>query len=144
MFNVLREALLLFGIGSRAVPAWDQENEAGNLNSGLNVLPRPTKSRHALPHPSSREGHLSTGGWNFVLLLLSRETSPPDQAHAVASSLVQRNSVPSLHIRCMMTAKRRANATIALRRLPRLAMFIAQAFSQDHFFTRVSMTWAAS
>src|SRR4051794_40828509 len=48
MFNVLREALLLFGIGSQAVPAWDQENEVGNLNSGLNVVTRPTKSRHAL------------------------------------------------------------------------------------------------
>jgi uncharacterized membrane protein (DUF485 family) len=29
---------------------------------------------------------------------------------AAASSLVQRNSVPSTHMRCMMTASRRANA----------------------------------
>ena len=55
-----------------------------------------------------------------------------NQAGAVVSSLVQRNSVRSLHIRCMMTARRRAKATIALRRPPRLAMFVAQAFSQDH------------
>jgi len=26
----------------------------------------------------------------------------------------------------------------------RFATFIAQAFSQDHFFTRLNMTWAAS
>jgi hypothetical protein len=33
---------------------------------------------------------------------------------------------------------------MALRRLRRLAKLVAQAFSHDHFFTRVSMTWAAS
>lgn len=55
-----------------------------------------------------------------------------DQARAVASSRVQRNSVPSLHIRCMMTGHPSGQGTTALRRLPRLPMFVAQAFSQDH------------
>ena len=60
------------------------------------------------------------------------------------SSRVQRNSVPSTHMRCMITASRRASATIAFF-IPRcLAIFIAQALSQDHLFVRVSMIWAAS
>ena len=64
--------------------------------------------------------------------------------HAAAVSLVHLNSVPSVQMRCIMTAKRRASATIAFF-IPRcLAIFIAQAFSHDHFAERSSMTWAAS
>ena len=64
---------------------------------------------------------------------------------AVATcSRVQRNSVPSTHMRCMITANRRASATIAFF-LPRcLATFIAQALSQDHFAECINMVWAAS
>src|ERR1700751_2359500 len=65
-------------------------------------------------------------------------------SHAAATSLVQRNSVPSTQIRCMITASRRAKATIAFF-IPRcLAIFIAQALSQDHFVEWNSMLWAAS
>jgi hypothetical protein len=65
-------------------------------------------------------------------------------SHAAATSLVHRNSVPSTHMRCMITANRRASATIAFF-IPRcLAIFIAQALSQDHFAERSSMLWAAS
>src|SRR5262249_37488591 len=54
-------------------------------------------------------------------------------SQATATSLVHRNSVPSSHTRCMITANRRASATIAFF-IPRcLATFIAQALSQDHF-----------
>jgi hypothetical protein len=62
---------------------------------------------------------------------------------AVTTSLVQRNSVPSTQIRCKMTASRRARATIAFFIPRRLAICIAQALSQDHFFER-SILWAAS
>jgi hypothetical protein len=49
---------------------------------------------------------------------------------AAASSLVHRNSVPSTHMRCMMTASRRATATIA-RFMPRCrAIFMPQALVQ--------------
>lgn len=41
-------------------------------------------------------------------------------------------------------ASLRASATIALRMPRRLATFIAQAFSHDHFVTRTSMICAAS
>jgi hypothetical protein len=68
----------------------------------------------------------------------------PGGLQGAATSLVQRNSVPSTHIRCMITAKRRARATIAFF-IPRfLAIFIAHALSQDHFVETTSMLWAAS
>src|SRR5450756_2069291 len=54
--------------------------------------------------------------------------------HATTASRVQRNSVPSTHMRCMITANRRARATIAFFIPRRLAICIAQALSQDHFF----------
>src|SRR5215472_7055297 len=57
-------------------------------------------------------------------------------AAAVACSRVQRNSVPSTHMRCMITANRRARATIAFFIPRRLAICIAQALSQDHFVER--------
>ena len=53
---------------------------------------------------------------------------------AVTSCRVQQNSVPSTQMRCMMTAKRRASATIAFFMPRRLAICIAQALSHDHFF----------
>ena len=65
-------------------------------------------------------------------------------SQATATSLVHRNAVPPTHMRCMITANRRASATIAFF-IPRcLAIFIAQALSQDHFAERTSMLWAAS
>ena len=63
---------------------------------------------------------------------------------ATACSLVQRNSVPLTQMRCMITANRRARATIAFFIPRRLAICTAQALSQDHLLVRVSMTWAAS
>jgi len=62
---------------------------------------------------------------------------------AAAVSLVQRNSVPSTQMRCMITANRRASATIAFFIPRRLAIWMAQALSQDHFFER-SVLCAAS
>src|SRR5262249_30722241 len=87
------------------------------------------------PHPSSREGHHSTARWTSSFLL-SHLILYGFHAAAVAGSLVHRNSVPLTHMRCMITASRRASATIAFF-IPRcLAIFIAQALSQDHFFDR--------
>ena len=65
-------------------------------------------------------------------------------SHAAAASRVQRNSVPSTQMRCMITANRRARATIAFLSPRCLAIFIAQALSQDHFVERTSRIWAAS
>src|SRR5215831_12056646 len=64
--------------------------------------------------------------------------------HVAATSLVHRNSVPSTQMRCLITANRRAKATIAFFSPRCLAIFIAQALSQDHFAERTNRIWAAS
>ena len=132
---------LLFGIGTKALPLWDSRTRRNNLWVGVAVSVTAGPSGHTnSPHPSSREGHLSTAGWisGFLLSQLIR-----DNLHAAATSRVQRNSVPSTHMRCMITANRRAKATIAFFIPRRVAICIAQALSHDHFFER-SMLWAAS
>src|SRR6516162_4457470 len=92
--------------------------------------------------PRDEKGNRCTGS------TVGREFPPialdPERPHAAAASLVHLNSVPSVQMRCIITANRRASATIAFF-IPRcLAIFIAQALSQDHFAERSSMTWAAS
>jgi hypothetical protein len=140
--DVARGLVLLFGIGTRALPTWDSKTRWNNLWGGLAVLQTVGPSGHTnSPHPSSREGHHSTAWWNSSVLLSHLVTCVP---HATAASRVHRNSVPSTQMRCMITANRRASATIAFF-IPRcLAIFIAQALSQDHFAVRTSMIWAAS
>ena len=126
-----------------ALPSWDSRTRWNNLLGGLAVRRTVGPSGHAnSPHPSSREGHHSTAWWSSSFLLLDLILY---RVHAavVACSLVHRNSVPSTQMRCMITANRRANATIAFFIPRRLAICIAQALSQDHFLER-SMAWAAS
>jgi hypothetical protein len=79
--------------------------------------------------------------WNSSFLL---SHLIPHRSHAAATCPLQRNSVPSTHMRCMITAKRRAKATIAFFSPRCLAIFIAQALGHDHFAERTSMIWAAS
>ena len=140
--DVARGLVLLFGIGTKALPSWDSRTGWNNLYRGLAIRRATGPSGHTnSPHPASREGHLSTAWWNSSVLLSHLVTCVP---HATAASRVHRNSVPSTQMRCMITANRRASATIAFF-IPRcLAIFIAQALSQDHFAVRTSMIWAAS
>jgi hypothetical protein len=140
--DAARGLVLLFGIGTRALPSWNSKTRWNNLLGGLAVRPTVGPSRHTIsPHPSSREGHRSTTWWNssFLLSLLI-----PHRSHPAATSRVHRNSVPSIHMRCMITASRRARATMAFFRPRRLAIVIAQALSQDHFVERTNRIWAAS
>src|SRR5262249_46352298 len=81
-------------------------------------------------------GTSSTVRWSSNLLLWPLILLEP---HAAAVSLVQRNSVPSTQMRCMITANRRASATIAFFIPRRLAICIAQALSHDHFFERIML-----
>jgi hypothetical protein len=89
-------------------------------------------SRSHLIHRPARDIIPPVGGARVSLL--------PDlvlrgfQAAAAACSRVQRNSVLSTQMRCMITANRRASATIAFFIPRRLAICIAQALSHDHFF----------
>jgi hypothetical protein len=137
--DVAHGLVLLFGIGTKALPSWDSKTRRNNLSRGLTVRRTVGPSGHAnSPHPSSREGHHSTVEWNssFLLLQLILHVF---HAAAVACSRVHRNSVPSTQIRCMITASRRASATIAFFIPRRLAICIAQALSQDHFFERIML-----
>jgi hypothetical protein len=132
--DVARGLVLLFGIGTRALPSWDSRTRRNNLLGGLAVRQTAGPSGHAnSPHPSSREGHPTTAGW-ISSFLLSRLILNGFHAAAVACSRVQRNSAPSTQMRCMITANRRARATIAFFIPRRLAICMAQALSQDHFF----------
>src|SRR5271154_5559709 len=141
--DVARGLVLLFGIGTGALPSWDSRTRRNNLLVGLAVEETAGPSGHTnSPHPSSREGHLSTARWSSSFLL-SGLILNGFHAAAATCSRVHRNSVPSTQMRCMITASRRAKATIAFF-IPRgLAICMAQALSQDHFF-ECSMLCAAS
>ena len=65
--DVARGLVLLFGIGTRALPSWDSKTRRNNLFGGLAVRLTAGPSGHAnSPHPSSREGHHSTAGGSRV------------------------------------------------------------------------------
>ena len=140
--DVSRGLALLFGIGTRALPSWGSRTRWNNLYRGLAIKQTTDPSGHTnSPHPSSREGHHSTARWSSSFLLSHSILHGP---HAAATSRVQRNSVPSTQMRCMITANRRASATIAFF-IPRCrAIFIAHALSHDHFVETTSMVCAAS
>ena len=135
--DVAHGLVLLFGIGTKALPSWDPRTRRNNLLGGLAVSRTAGSSDQAnSPHPSSREGHHSTAWWSSSFLL-SKLILHGCHTAAAASPLVQRNSVPSTQMRCMITASRRASATIAFFIPRRLAICIAQALSHDHFFERI-------
>ena len=132
--DVARGLVLLFGIGTKALPSWDPRTRRNNLLDDLAVSVTAGPSRHTnSPHPSSRKGHLSTARWSSSFLL-SGLILNGFHAAAAACSRVHRNSVPSTQMRCMITASRRARATIAFFIPRRLAICMAHALSQDHFF----------
>ncbi len=61
---------LLFGIGTKALPLWDSRTRRNNLYRGLAVSVTAGSSGSTnSPHPSSREGHLSTARWISGFLL---------------------------------------------------------------------------
>ena len=106
-------------IFTSALPSVEQQDQAD--------------SRTHLIHRPARDIFFFHAGWNSSFLLSGLI---PERFHAAAAafSLVHRNSVPSTHMRCMITASRRARATIAFFIPRRLAICMAQALSQHHFF----------
>src|SRR5271169_6218466 len=65
--EVARGLVLLFGIGTKALPSWDSRTRRNNLLVGLAVGLTVGPSRHAnSPHPSSREGRHSTTRWSSM------------------------------------------------------------------------------
>jgi len=125
--DVARGLVLLFGIGTGAFPSWDSRTRRNNLLVGLAVEERRVQAdiRTHLIHRPARDIFPPLGG----ALVFSYRV----HAAAVACSLVQQNSVPSTHMRCMITASRRAKATIAFFIPRRLAICMAHALSQEFF-----------
>jgi hypothetical protein len=139
--DVAHGLVLLFGIGTKALPSWDSKTRRNNLSGGLAVSRQVQADiRTHLIHRPARDIIPPLGGARVFLLSRLILHGP----YATVTSRVHRNSVPSTQMRCMITANRRASATIAFF-IPRcLAIFMAQALSQDHFAVRTSMIWAAS
>src|SRR6478752_6534886 len=56
--DVAHGLVLLFGIGTKALPSWDSKTRWNNLSGGLAVrrTAGPSDQTNS-PHPSSREGH---------------------------------------------------------------------------------------
>ena len=96
---------------------------------------RSKRSSHLRLHPDHRS-HLDA--------LTSELGLDVDRPHAGVATVPQRNSDPSIHMRCRITASLRATAMTA-RRWPRvLARRTPQAFNVDHWALRVSSEWAAT
>jgi len=121
-----------------------------NRHQGPSIMGFEDEAEQSLPRPCRQCYGRSNRKYELTSSIVPRGTSfhrkvefefPPigsdlSRCHAAAAacSRVHRNSVPSIHIRCMITANRRASATIAFFIPQRLAICMAQALSQDHFF----------
>ena len=135
-FSVVRGLSLLFGISTAALPSWDQKSEAAQSDSRPDNMCCRNWTHCELASPVVPRRTPSHRGGTLASFL---------HDHAgVAPSRDQRKSLPSTHILCMITARRWVRATTAFLRPARFARLMAQAFSHDHFFTRVSMACAAS
>jgi hypothetical protein len=140
--DVAHGLVLLFGIGTWALPSWDSRMRRNNLSGGLAINCWQVQAdirSHLIRRPA--RDIIPTARWNSRVLLLPLIL---DRSHAATASRVQRNSVPSIQMRCMITASRRARATMAFFSPRCLAIFIAQALSQDHLVERTNKIWAAS
>src|SRR6478672_13039614 len=83
--DVARGLVLLFGIGTKALPSLDSKTRWNNLWRGLAVLQTVGPSGHTnSPHPSSREGHHSTARRSSSVILWRLFLNGP---YAAANSL---------------------------------------------------------
>jgi hypothetical protein len=83
--DVGRGLVLLFGIGTKALPSWDSRTRRNNLLGGLAVRRMAGLSDQTnLPHQSSRKGDHSTARWSSSFLLSHLILHGP---HAVTTSL---------------------------------------------------------
>jgi hypothetical protein len=67
--DVSRGLMLLFGLGTEALPSWETRTRWNNLTGGLAGGTAGPSDQTNSPHPSSREGHHSTAGWSSGVLL---------------------------------------------------------------------------
>ena len=130
--DVARGLVLLSGIGTKALPSWDSKTRRNNLSGGLTVANGRSKQTCELTSSIVPRG-TSFHRWVDLRFLLIEFDPVRFHAAVAACSRVHRNSVPSTQMRCIITASRRARATIAFFIPRRLAICIAQALSQDHY-----------
>src|SRR5260370_20404366 len=139
--------LLLFEVGVK--PPHDGMRRMGRYNLPGAITASQRQDRRTLrTHPTRRphEDILLPEQNVISVPAVFLRSPPPVQATLgmAALSLLQRNSLPSTHIRCRTTARRLATATMA-RRIPRrCASRMPQAFSHDHCLLWVSRECAAS
>ena len=112
-FDVFRGPLLLFGIGASALPLWDQKNEAEQSVSRPDCVRSVQKARrtHLIHRPAKDIFPPDSGTLLSPFEAMIFGMRSDGDRHDFF--LVQRNCVPSLQRRCMITASRRASATIA-------------------------------
>ena len=134
--------MLLFGIGTRPFHHGSSKTRRNNLPSVLAVTNGRSKRLSELTSSIVPRG--TSFHRKVELEFPPIGCDPAGFSRCYGLFLVHRNSVPSTQMRCRITAKRRARATIAFFMPRRLAICIAQALSHDHLLVRVSMTWAAS
>ena len=120
--------------GGPSIMGFEDEAEQSLPRPCREIRPTQADMRTHLIHRPARDIMPRLGGDSIFLLL--DLILHGFHAAAAACSRVQWNSVPSTHMRCMITANRRARASIAFFIPLRLAICIAQALCQDHFFDR--------
>ena len=75
--DVARGLVLLFGIGTKALPSWDSKTRWNNLWGSLAVRTTVGSSGHTIsPHPSSREGRHSTARWSSSFPPIAFDPAP--------------------------------------------------------------------
>jgi hypothetical protein len=106
--DVAHGLALLFGIGTKALPPWDSRTRWSNLYRGLAVNrtagPKRTCELTSSVVPRGTSFHRRWSS-SFLLLVVILHGI---HAAAAACSRVQRKTVPSTQMRCMITANRRA------------------------------------
>ena len=131
------EATKQFGLLSDYLVSWS--GRSGRLSPKVTVWGRDGTPEDVVGHYMAR---LPSVRFSSPPIRLAGHTALPDRpalTGAVPPPGRRRASCCSPAPRCMITASRRASATMAFF-MPRcLAIFIAHALSQDHFFETTSM-----
>ena len=131
---------LLSVVDEDAATSCDQRDRASqsNVARGADVLPNDRSygfARSCVPATGPR--------YRRTILAFRYLSSLPNYA-ATTGALVQRKSLPSIHMRCNTTASLRAKATFARFKPRSLATRIAHAFRAENLVTRLRMMFAAS
>jgi hypothetical protein len=147
--GVSLKVTLLFVFDAVIDTGWDKIGEAATIcgtcllrmiwsnDKALDVLASSLAPSGRIP-PQRVSSNVECGVWFFPF------SGPRCRYRAAFVCSPHWKSVPSIHIRCMITASLRASATRARLAPAFLAIRAAQAFSADHRVHRVSITLAAS